>query len=126
MMAAVTCRAISSASGAAAWMGLLVPLLAVAVDGCVSPTTGSAAAVRATEDRVTLSGRLHIIWNAEPHFLLVDDQGVTTRLAIDEALMKPFGGARRLNQTRVRIVGERFGDPPAVRVLSIEPSAESR
>ena len=79
------------------------------------------------EHRVSLSGWLHIIWNGEPRFILIDDQGVATRVVIDEALTRAFGGPRGLNQKRVTITGERVGDPPeAVRVLSIELGTENK
>jgi hypothetical protein len=92
-------------SSGAAVMGLLVQLLFI----------------------VSLSGRLHIIWNGEPRFMLIDDQGVATRLLIDESLTRPFGGSRALNQQRVSITGQRVGESPeTVRVLSIERGAERK
>ena len=76
---------------------------------------------------VSLSGWLHIVWNGEPRFILIDDQGVAISVVIDEALTRAFGGPRRLNQKRVIITGERVGEPPApVRVLSIELGTESQ
>lgn len=86
-----------------------------------------AGASAAPNDRVRLSGWLNVIWNGEPRFILVDDQGVATRLVIDEALTKPFGGIRALNRRRVVVTGERAsGQPDAVRVLSIDLGAESK
>jgi hypothetical protein len=53
--------------------------------------------------------------------MLVDDQGMATRLVVDETLLRAFGGARGLNQKRVTITGERAENvPTVVRVLSIE------
>ena len=79
------------------------------------------------EHRVSLSGWLHIIWNGEPRFILVDDQGLATRVVIDEALTRTFGGPRGLNQKRVTITGERVSEPlEAVRVLSIDVGTESK
>ena len=76
---------------------------------------------------MSLSGWLHIIWNGEPRLILIDDQGVATRVVIDEGLTKAFGGPRGLNQKRVTLTGERVGEPPeAVRVLSIELGAGSK
>jgi hypothetical protein len=76
---------------------------------------------------VYLSGWLHIIWNGEPRFILIDDQGAATRVVIDEVLTRAFGGPRKLNQKRVTITGERVGEPTeAVRVLSIELGEESK
>ena len=76
---------------------------------------------------MSLSGRLHVIWNGEPRFILIDDQGVATRVVIDEVLTRALGGPRGLNQKRVTITGERVGEPPeAVRVQSIELGTESK
>ena len=88
------------------WMGLLVSLLVI----------------------VSLSGRLHIIWNGEPRFILIGDDGVAIRLVIDEALTKPFGGTRALDRKRVRITGERVAgaQPETVRVVSIEREGEGQ
>src|SRR5262249_30648265 len=44
--------------------------------------------------RVTLTGRVHIIYNGEPRFFLVDDRGVSTRLVVDDSVMRAFGGVR--------------------------------
>ena len=79
----------------------------------------------AAEHRVSLSGWLHVIWNGEPRFMLIDDRGVATRLLIDEALIRAFGGLtsgpQGLNRKRVTIAGERVSEmPEVVRVLSIE------
>lgn len=72
-------------------------------------------------NRVSLSGRIHVIWNGGPRVILVDDQGMATPLVIDETLLRAFGGVRGLNQQRVTITGERVENlPTAVRVLSIE------
>ena len=77
------------------------------------------------EHQVSLSGWLHIIWNGEPRFVLIDDQGMATHVVIDETLTKPFGGPRTLNQKRVTITGERIDKPTgAIRVLSIEVGKE--
>ncbi len=72
---------------------------------------------------VSLSGRLHIVWNGEPRFMLIDDRGVAVRLLIDEDLTRPFGGPRALNQKRVRVKAERIAvdGPETFRVVSIEP-----
>lgn len=76
---------------------------------------------------LSLTGWLHVIWNGEPRFVLIDDRGVATRVLIDPALVRPFGGPRALNQKRVTITGEPAPDQPeTVRALSIEPAAESQ
>ena len=77
---------------------------------------------------VSVSGRLHVIWNGEPRFMLIDNDGVAIRLVIDEALTKPLGGIRALDGRRVRITGERLaGAPPeTVLVVSIEREGEGQ
>ena len=81
----------------------------------------------AAEHRVSLSGWLHIIWNGEPRFMLIDDRAVAIRLVIDESLINALGGPQRLNQKRVTIAGERVGQvPEVIRVLSIELVMESK
>ena len=77
---------------------------------------------------VFLTGRLHIIWNGEPRFILIDDRGAAIRLVIDEALTQPFGGSRALDRRRVRITGERVDGalPETVRVVSIEREGEGQ
>jgi len=121
--------------GRAVLIGLAVQLLFIAeggLDSAAPATSGGASTslcglTASAEHRVSLSGWLHIIWNGEPRFILIDDQGVATRLVIDEALTRAFGGPRRLNQKRVTIKGERVGEPTeAVRVLSIELETESK
>ena len=77
--------------------------------------------------QVTLSGWFHVIWNGEPRFMLVDDRGVATRLVIDEAVMRTFGGPRGLDRKRVTVDGQRVDDvPEVVRVLSIAPDTKAR
>ena len=70
---------------------------------------------------MSLTGWLHVIWNGEPRFVLIDDQGAATRVLIDPVLARPFGGLRALNQRRVTITGEKAADQPeTIRALSIE------
>ena len=76
---------------------------------------------------VSLTGWLHIIWNGEPRFMLIDDRGAATRVLIDPVLARPFGGARALDQKRITITGEPAPDrPETVRALSIELTTERR
>jgi len=123
--------------GRTAWMGLVVQLLVTPEGGVYSAAMGTSGRAMTSisdsgltasaERQVSLSGRLHIIWNGEPRFFLIDDRGVAVRLVIDEALTKAFGGPRGLNQRRVTITGERAGElPEAVRVLSIHLETESK
>jgi hypothetical protein len=75
---------------------------------------------------VSLSGWLHVVWNGAPHVFLVDEQGIATRLVLEEALTVPLGGLRALNRKRVMIEGERLGgSPETVRVLAIALAPES-
>ena len=75
---------------------------------------------------VSLTGRLHIIWNGAPRFMLIDDLGVAIRLVIDDAVVRSFGGPQGLNQKRVTIKGERVSDAPeVVRVSSIKIVTEN-
>lgn len=74
---------------------------------------------------LSLTGWLHVIWNGEPRFVLIDDRGVATRILIDPALARSFGGMRALDQKRVTITGEPAADQPGtVRALSVEPATE--
>jgi len=76
---------------------------------------------------LSLTGWLHVIWNGEPRFVLIDDRGAATRVVIDPLLARPFGGPRALNQKRVTITGERAPDQTeTVRALSIELATESQ
>jgi hypothetical protein len=112
------------------FVGLAVQLLFVAGDGVWPTAKASAQAdtiiydygpTAVASSRVSLSGRIHIIWNGGTRIMLVDDQGMATRLVVDETLLRAFGGARGLNQKRVTITGERAENvPTVVRVLSIE------
>jgi len=131
----VRCSVGLSELGRAVLIGLVAEILFIA--GCgldsIAPATSGGASTSLpevttpAEYRVHLSGWLHIIWNGEPRFILIDDQGAATRIVIDGALTRAFGGPRRLNQRRVTITGERVAEPAeAVRVLSIELERESK
>lgn len=96
-----------------------------AISGEVS--TPGFALTTSAEHRVHLSGWLHIIWNGEPRFVLIDDQGTATHVVIDETVAKTFGGPRKLNQKRVIITGERMDEPiETIRVLSIEMGKDGK
>lgn len=80
-----------------------------------------------TRPSLTLVGWFHIIWNGGPRFILIDDQGRSFRLLVEEELFKPFGGALELQRKRVRVTGEAVTQPPgAIRVHSIRLEPESR
>jgi hypothetical protein len=70
--------------------------------------------------RLTRTGWFHIIWNGEPRFILVDDKGQWTRLLLDEAMTRPFGGPLVFNRKRVKVVGVGALGAEALCVLSIE------
>lgn len=80
-----------------------------------------------TSPSLTLAGWFHIIWNGGPRFILIDDQGRSFRLLVEEELFKPFGGALELQRKRIRVTGEAVTQPPGViRVHSIRLEPESR
>jgi len=98
-------------------------VISIAISGSQGAMTSmcDSGLAAAANNRVSLSGWLHVIWNGEPRFMLVDDQGMATRLVLDGDLMRAFGGARGLNQKRVTLEGERVDDvAETVRVLSIK------
>jgi hypothetical protein len=106
-------------------MGLLIQVFSIAQGGIAAGTARASDVVTVAGQQVSRSGRLHIIWNGEPRFMLVADDGSAIRLLIDEALTRPFGGPRALNQKRVTITGKRVGEAPdTVRVLSIDLATE--
>jgi hypothetical protein len=49
----------------------------------------------------------------------VDDQGQWTRLLLDEAMTRPFGGPLVFSRKRVKVVGVRALGAEALCVLSI-------
>lgn len=75
---------------------------------------------------LTLSGWLHVIWNGEPRFVLIDDHGIAVRVVIDPDLARALGGARSLDRQRVVIVGEPVGgQPDVIRATAIELKRET-
>lgn len=72
------------------------------------------------EEEVSLSGWFTVIWNDRTRYFLIDDQGRSTELLMNEEIAKPLGGLLALNRKRVKIVGERVAESPGtVRVVSI-------
>lgn len=70
---------------------------------------------------LTLTGWLHVIWNGEPRFMLIDDRGIAVRVVIDPDLARALGGARSLDRQRVVIAGEPVdGKPDVIRATTIE------
>jgi hypothetical protein len=72
-------------------------------------------------EQVSVAGWFHVIRNGKTRFMLIDDQGRWSEILLDEALARPLGGPRALNQKRVKIVGERSKvSPEIIRALSIK------
>ena len=97
-------------------------------DVTVVTAQGDRVIFLATADaQVTLSGWLNVVQNGETRFFLIDDQGVATRLIIDESVMKPFGGSRGVERKYVTISGQRVdGTSNVVRVLSISVAPRAK
>ena len=96
--------------------GMCSPIALTPEDGRSSSSYPSVVA----GPQLSLSGWFHVVWNGEPRYVLVDDQGRWIELLLDEALVRPFGGPLAFNRKRVRIEGERVHAPSGgVRVLSI-------
>ena len=71
--------------------------------------------------QVTITGTIGIIWNDEPLYTIVDDQGQQTTLLIDEETAKTVGGPVAIDRNRFTIVGEVVSESPrTVRVRSIQ------
>lgn len=103
--------------------GSALLLVALVVEGCAGHAWArpTGAVIAEAEPRVSLSGLLNVIWNGEPHFMLLDDRGHAVRLMIDDALLKPFGGVQALVQKHITVAGKRVSQTPEViEVLSIE------
>lgn len=91
--------------------------IALAVAGCAS------RAAAADGNVISRGGWFHIIYNGEPHFLLVDDSGAGVRLLLDEHLLKPLGGPRALDRKRVTVTATAVAG--ALRVLSIRVESQA-
>jgi hypothetical protein len=75
---------------------------------------------------LTLSGWLHVIWNGEPRFVLIDDRGIAVRVVIDPELARALGGVRSLDRQRVVIAGELVaGNADVIRATAIELERET-
>lgn len=95
-------------------------MLGLAILG--SACTGVSSSPAQEMDRsVSLSGWCHTVWNAEPQYLLMDDQGRSVRLLMNVDLLRSVGGPLWLNRKRVTVVGERLpGSLQTIRVMSIQ------
>jgi hypothetical protein len=99
----------------------VIQIFPVAHAGVAPRNAAAADPVAVAGQHVSRSGWVHIIWNGEPRFMLVDDHGASIRLLIDEGLIRSFGGPQGIDRKRVIIVGERVSETPdVVRVFSIE------
>jgi hypothetical protein len=73
-----------------------------------------------SEQQVTLSGWFHVIWNAEPRYMLIDDQGRWTRLVLDGPSGTPQANPLALNRKRVKAVAVPLASPAgAMRIVHI-------
>jgi len=88
---------------------------------CTSPPTPSHSEGQATEQALTLRGGLHVVWNHEPRYFLIDAGGRPTELLLDSRRVEELGGPRALDGRAVRVTGT-VADPAtgAVRVQAIE------
>jgi hypothetical protein len=104
------------------WVVLLSSALFIA-EGCAGHSWArpADAGIAEADQRVSRSGVLNAVWNGEPRFILLDDEGHAVRLMIDDALLKSLGGVQALVQKRVTVAGRRVSQTPEViEVLSIE------
>ena len=77
-------------------------------------------------DQVTISGWLSVVRNGGTHYFLVDDQGQTFELLLDEELAKKHGGPQSLDRQRVSITGQKLdGSSEKIQVISLEIENES-
>src|SRR5687768_8803278 len=89
-----------------------------AATGHAAPQTPGPAL--SNEPQLVMSGWFHVIWNGEPKYMLIDDQGRWTRLLLDGSSMRPSGGPLALNRKRVKVVGVPVTSPSAaIRVVDI-------
>jgi hypothetical protein len=110
------------------WMILLaiVLLTGISLQACSPRDAGEATltpttAMTATLVQVSINGWFTTVWNGEPHYFITDDQGVTTRLLMDDKLAEPLGGPLELDRKRVSLTGLVTGESPVtVQVLSIQ------
>jgi hypothetical protein len=73
-----------------------------------------------SEQQVTLFGWFHVIWNGEPKYMLIDDQGRWTRLVLDGPSGKPMTNPLALNRKRVKAVAVPLASPAgAMRIVHI-------
>ncbi|MBI4529215.1 MAG: hypothetical protein HY695_35910 [Deltaproteobacteria bacterium] len=76
---------------------------------------------QAGDGQEILTGWLHIVWNGKARYFVVDAQGRSTEVELDDSLAKKFGGPLSLNKKNVKIVGNRVGPrSERVRATSIE------
>jgi hypothetical protein len=70
-----------------------------------------------SEQQVTLFGWFHVIWNGEPKYMLIDDQGRWTRLVLDGT---PTANPLAFNRKRVKAVAVPLVSPAgAMRIVHI-------
>jgi hypothetical protein len=80
----------------------------------------SPASSSSSEQQVTLFGWFHVIWNGEPKYMLIDDQGRWTRLLADGPAGKPLFNPLALNRKRVKAVAVPLASPAgSMRIVHI-------
>ena len=85
-----------------------------------APAPQPPGAASSSEQHVTVSGTFHVIWNGEQKYMLIDDQGLWTRLLLDEPSIRRLGGPLAMNRKRVTVVGVPLASPAgAIRVVHI-------
>lgn len=66
------------------------------------------------------SGWFHVVWNAQPHYVLVDERGRWAELLVRESVLAPLGGPLAINRKRVRVTGAAVELRGAVPRLSVQ------
>ena len=78
------------------------------------------SSARSTEQQVTLFGWFHVIWNGEPRYMLIDDQGQWTRLLLDGPSGAPVANPLAFSRKRVKVVAVPLPSPAgAMRIVHI-------
>ena len=103
---------------------ILLSFLILPLVGCsAQPTIVSTATITPPPQPptlVTITGWFTTVWNGGEHYFITDDQGITTRLLLDEEITTPLGGPLALDRKKVTVSGEIVSDPPgALQVLSV-------
>ncbi|MBI4538677.1 MAG: hypothetical protein HY704_04100 [Gemmatimonadetes bacterium] len=63
------------------------------------------AAGQVIEQTVTLRGRLHVVWNHETRYFLIDAEGRSTELLVEPLQIEGLGGPRAADGQQVEVRG---------------------